>query len=107
MLIAVVLDPRCKLGLLTFHLKKIHDGFRVKELVSSMRQVLADLYAEYNATFGYTTSTQEHEPSPTCRTMNDSDSKHKTKWFYEGYKASSAIGSTIAKTEVNRYLTDG
>ncbi|KAG2729508.1 hypothetical protein I3760_01G253500 [Carya illinoinensis] len=57
MLIAVVLDPRIKLGLLSFHLKKIHDEFRAEELVSNVRHVLADLYEEYNATFGSTTST--------------------------------------------------
>ncbi|XP_042939370.1 uncharacterized protein LOC122274394 [Carya illinoinensis] len=62
MLIAVVLDPRSKLGLLSFHLKKIHDEFRAEELVSNVRQVLADLYVEYNATFGSTTSTPLSQP---------------------------------------------
>ncbi|KAG2711774.1 hypothetical protein I3760_04G092600 [Carya illinoinensis] len=107
MLIAVVLDPRSKLGLLTFHLKKIHDEFRAEELVSNVRQVFADLYAEYNATFGSTTSTLVSQPPPTSRSMNEGDGKRETKWFKEWYRASSAMGSSITKTEVDRYLSDG
>ncbi|XP_042942637.1 zinc finger BED domain-containing protein RICESLEEPER 3-like [Carya illinoinensis] len=81
MLIAVVLDPRSKLEFLTFHLKKIHDEFRAEEMVSNVRQILADLYAEYNVTFGSTMSTPVSQPPPTSTFMNEGNGKRETKWF--------------------------
>ncbi|XP_042974681.1 zinc finger BED domain-containing protein RICESLEEPER 2-like [Carya illinoinensis] len=61
--IIVVLDPRSKLGLLTFYLKKIHDECRTEELVSNVRQLLSDLYAEYNDAFGSSSvNLTEHVP---------------------------------------------
>ncbi|XP_042962673.1 uncharacterized protein LOC122296943 [Carya illinoinensis] len=99
--------PRSKLGLLTFHLKKIHDEFRAEELVSNVRQLLTDLYAEYNATFDSTMSTPVSQPLPTSRSMNEGDGKRETKWFQEWYRASSAMGPSITKIEVDRYLSYG
>ncbi|XP_042950343.1 uncharacterized protein LOC122282459 [Carya illinoinensis] len=69
--------------------------------------VLIDLYAEYNVTFGSTTSTPVSQPPPISRSMNVSDGKRETKCFKEWYRASSAMGSNITQTEVDRYLSYG
>ncbi|KAG2724850.1 hypothetical protein I3760_01G037400 [Carya illinoinensis] len=108
LLIAVVLDPRSKLGLLTFHLKKIHDECRAEELVLNVRQLLSDLYAEYNDAFSSSSvNSTEHVPPLPSTSTKVSEDNHESQFFAEWLLASSASRSTSAKREIERYFSDG
>ncbi|KAG7954614.1 hypothetical protein I3843_11G028400 [Carya illinoinensis] len=105
LLVAVVPNPRNKLGLLTRNLRKIYDETRVLHLVSSVRQLLFDLYDEYNATFSSTSSSREHVPISTS--IPSIESEEESQLYMDWYEPDNEIESTAAKTEVDRYLSDG
>ncbi|KAF5473037.1 hypothetical protein F2P56_009682 [Juglans regia] len=106
LLIAVLLDPRSKLGLLTFHLKKIYDHNWAEDLLSRVRQLLSDMYEEYNATFGSSSSSREHVSPPSSAPPDDVEDNLESQLFYKWLQASTASGYTSTKTEIDRYLSN-
>ena len=81
LLIAVLLDPRSKLGLLTFHLKKIYDHNWAEDLLSRVRQLLSDMYEEYNVTFGSSSSSREHVSPPSSAPPDDVEDNLESQLF--------------------------
>ena len=75
--------------------------------MSRVRQLLSDMYEEYNATFGSSSSSREHVSPPSSAPPDDVEDNLESQLFYEWLQASTASGSTSTKTEIDRYLSNG
>ena len=111
--VAVLLDPRCKLGALSFWFKQNFDANsnEAEEMLTKVKNVFQRLYDEYALVFGNCSEVQSRNASnpPLCDPGSSSVSVVDTSqafWhIYAQFESSSAQLET--KSEVDQYLSDG